>query len=74
MVVPSVRVQSRVPSFEEKSLVVIDFKTNNLDVFKVHVVAGMVDMACNFGHMAVLQSHGCCSRWVVSLTLSRSLE
>ena len=49
MVVPSVRVQSRVPSFEEKSLVVIDFKTNNFDVFKVHVVAGMVDMACNFG-------------------------
>ena len=39
MVVPSVRVQSRVPSFEEKSLVVIDFKTNNLGVFKVHVVA-----------------------------------
>ena len=49
MVVPSVRIQSRVPSFEEKSLVVIDFKTNNFDVFKVHVVAGMVDMACNFG-------------------------
>ena len=33
----------------KKSLVVIDFKTNNLDVFKIHVVAGMVDMACNFG-------------------------
>ena len=31
MVVPSVRVQSRVPSFEEKSLVVIDFKINNLN-------------------------------------------
>ena len=48
MVVPSVWVQSRVPSFKEKTLVVIDFKTDNLDVFKVHVVAGMVDMACNF--------------------------
>ena len=44
MFVPSVRVQSRVPSFE-----VIDFKTKNLDVFKVHLVAGMVDVACNFG-------------------------
>ena len=34
MVVSSVQVQSRAPSFEEKSLVVIDFKTNNLDIFK----------------------------------------
>ena len=48
MIVPSVRVQSRVPSLEEKSLVVICFETNDLDVFKVHVVAEMVDMACNF--------------------------
>ena len=47
MVVSGVWVQSRVSSFEKKSLVVIDFKTNDLDVFKVHVVAGMVDMACN---------------------------
>ena len=29
--------------FEEKSLVVIGFETNDLDVFKVHVVA------CDFG-------------------------
>ena len=49
MIVPSVRVQSRVPSVEEKPLVVIGFETNDLDVFKVHVVAKMVDMACNFG-------------------------
>ena len=43
MIVPSVRVQSRVPGFEEKSLVVISFEINDLDIFKVHVVA------CNFG-------------------------
>ena len=49
MIVPSVWVQSRVPGFEEKSLVVISFETKDLDVFKVHVVAEMVDMACNFG-------------------------
>ena len=49
MIVPSVRVQRRVPGFDEKSLVVTGFETNDLDVFKVHVVAEMVDMACNFG-------------------------
>ena len=49
MIVPIVRVQSRAPGFEKKSLVVIGFEPNDLDVFKVHVVAGMVDMACNFG-------------------------
>ena len=32
--------------FEEKSLVVIGFETNDLDVFKVHVVPEVVDMAC----------------------------
>ena len=36
MVVPGDRIQSRVPGFEEKSLVVIGFETNDLDVFKVH--------------------------------------
>ena len=46
MIVPIVRVQSRAPGFEKKSLVVIGFQLNDLDVFKVHVVAGMVDMAC----------------------------
>ena len=45
MIVPSVRVQSRVPGFEEKWLVVSGFETNDLDVFKVYVVAEMVDMA-----------------------------
>ena len=49
MIVPSIWVQSRVPGFEEKPLVVISFETKDLDVFKVHVVAEMVDMACNFG-------------------------
>ena len=39
MIVPSVRVQSRVPGFEEKSPVVIAFETNDLAVFKVHIVA-----------------------------------
>jgi len=48
MIVPSVRVQSRVPGFEEKSLVVISFETNDLDVFKVYVVVEMVGVACNF--------------------------
>ena len=51
MIASSVRVQSRVPGFEEKSLVVIGFENNDLDVFKVHVVAEMVDMACNFGFL-----------------------
>jgi len=40
-----------VPGFEEKSLVVISFETNDLDVFKVYVVVEMVDIfaaACNF--------------------------
>ena len=45
MIVPIVRVQSRAPGFEKKSLVVIGFETNDLDVFKVYVVAEMVDMA-----------------------------
>ena len=52
MVVPSVRIQSRVPGFEEKPLVAIGFETNDLDVFKVHVVTEMVDMDCNFGVLA----------------------
>ena len=43
MVVSSVRIQRRVPGFEEKSFVVIGFETNDL------VVAEMVDMVCNFG-------------------------
>ena len=46
MSVTNVRVQNRVPGFEEKSLVVIGFETNDLDVIKVHVVA---EMAFNFG-------------------------
>ena len=41
MIVPSVRVQSRLPGFKEKSLVVISFGTNDLDIFKVHDVAEM---------------------------------
>ena len=45
MIVPSVRVQSRVPGYKEKSLVVISFETNDLDIFKVHDMAEMVDMA-----------------------------
>ena len=45
MIVPSVWVQSRVPGFKEKSFVVIGFESNDLDVFKVHVVARMVDLA-----------------------------
>ena len=49
MSVPSVPVQSLLPSFEEKSLMVIGFETNDLDIFKVHVMAEEVDMACNFG-------------------------
>ena len=49
MIVPSILVQIRVPGFKEKSLVVTGFETNDLDIFKVHVMAEMVDMACNFG-------------------------
>ena len=39
VIVPSVRVHSGVPGFKEKSLVVIWFHTNDLDVCKVHVMA-----------------------------------
>ena len=42
MIVPSVRVQSRVPGFEEEALVVIGFRTNDLEVFKVYVVTGLI--------------------------------
>ena len=49
MIVPSVRVQSRVAGFKGKSLVVIGFETVDPDVCKVHVMAELVDMACNFG-------------------------
>ena len=49
MIVSSVRVQRSVPGFEQKSLVVISFETNDLDIFKVHDVAEMVEMACDFG-------------------------
>lgn len=53
MMVPSARVQSRVPGFEEKSLMVISFEANDLDVFKVHDVVEMVDTACNFGVLVI---------------------
>ena len=49
MIVPTIRVQGRVPGFEDKWLVVTGFETNNLNNFKVRVVAEMVGMACNFG-------------------------
>ena len=49
MIVSSVRVQSSLLAFEEKSLMVIGFETNDLDIFKVHAMAKKVDMACNFG-------------------------
>ena len=53
------RVQSRLPGFEEKSLVVIGFETNDLDFFKVNVVTEMVDMAFPFLNE--------CSCWLRSL-------
>ena len=43
MIVPSDRVQSRVPGFEEKTLVVIGFETNDLDVIEVYVVTEIVE-------------------------------
>ena len=48
MIISNVQVQSRVPGFKEKSIMVIGCKTNDLDAFKVHAVTEMVDMACNF--------------------------
>ena len=48
MIVPRVRVQSRVPGFEKTSLVVIGIETNDLDIVKVHIMAEKVNMACNF--------------------------
>ena len=48
MIVPRVRVQSRVPGFEKKSLMTIGFETDDLDIFKVRTMAEKVNMACNF--------------------------
>ena len=48
MIVPRVRFQSGVPGFEKKSLMVIGLETNALDIFKVHIMAEKVNMACNF--------------------------
>ena len=48
MIVASVRVQSRVPGFKKRSLMVIGFETNGLDKFKVHIMAEKVNRACNF--------------------------
>ena len=61
MVVTSVRVQSRVPGFEEKSLVIIGSQSNELDFFKVHVVTEMVDMVCNFGVLVKTATAFLCS-------------
>ena len=49
MIVPSVQSKVECQASIKKSLVVIGFKTNDLDVLKLHVVAEMVDMTCNFG-------------------------
>ena len=49
MIVPSVQSKVECQASIKKSLVVIAFKTNDLDVLKLHVVAEMVDMTCNFG-------------------------
>ena len=46
MIVPRVRVQRRVPGFKEKSLMIIGFETDNLDIFKAHTMAEKVNMAC----------------------------
>jgi len=35
------------PGSEEKSLIVMGFETNDLDIFKVHIMAKKVNMACN---------------------------
>ena len=34
--------------FKKKSLILIGFETNDLDIFKVHIMAEKVNMACNF--------------------------
>jgi len=48
MIVPRIRVQIGEPGFKKKSLVVISFETNDSDVCKAHVMAELLDMACNF--------------------------
>ena len=48
MIVPRVWVQSRVPGFKKKSLMLIGLETNDLDILKVHIMAEKVNMACNF--------------------------
>ena len=48
MIFPRVLVQSRVPGFENKWLMIVGFETNDLDIFKVHMMAEKVNMDCNF--------------------------
>jgi len=57
VIVPRVRVQSRVPGFKEKSLVVIEFETNDPDVCKRFMLwlSELVDMARNFGVLVKTQ-------------------
>ena len=76
MIVPSFLVKSRVPGFEEKSLVVISFETNDLDVSKVLVVADTMSgghglqLSVNFEFWSKpATAFLCCKIWVLMIFL-----
>ena len=48
MVIPSIRIFHRHPSFKEKLLMVIWLMWNDFNIVKVHLMMTLVDMACNF--------------------------
>ena len=70
MTVPSVWVQSGVPGFEGKSIMVIGFETNNLDIFKVHIIGEKVTWPATLEFWSKLATAFLCSTIQVFSDLS----
>ena len=49
VVIPSICIFHRHPSFKEKLLMVIWLMSNDFNIVKGHLMMTLVDMACNFG-------------------------
>ena len=49
VVIPSVRIFLKHPSFKEKLLMVIWLMSDYFDIVKIHLMMTLVDMAHNFG-------------------------
>ena len=49
VVIPSIRIFHRNPSFKEELLMVMWLMSNDFNIVKVHLMMTLVDMACNFG-------------------------